>query len=221
LLKTNQLFSAVFTWHRASGLWVWGMLLVFSWSAVALNLGEQVYDPAMNVILGEHHHDELPAIEPPRVTPKLDFSLARERGRTLMLEESKRRGFETIGERWLDYDPEHGAYGYTVESTLDLDQRLPETTVYFDGDDGRQLSFHASTGSNVRNSVDAWLIALHFGAIRELGVAYRAFVCLLGILVTLLSVTGIWIWWRKRRKRRRAPRSPAGVAPKMLVEESV
>ncbi|HTU58939.1 MAG TPA: PepSY-associated TM helix domain-containing protein, partial [Polyangiales bacterium] len=36
LLKTNKLFTLVFTWHRASGLWVWGFLLVFAWSGVAL-----------------------------------------------------------------------------------------------------------------------------------------------------------------------------------------
>ena len=50
-LKSNKLFSLVFTWHRASGLWVWGVLLVFAWSGVALNLGDQVYAPVMNLVL--------------------------------------------------------------------------------------------------------------------------------------------------------------------------
>jgi uncharacterized iron-regulated membrane protein len=38
LLRTTKLFSFVFTWHRASGLWVWAMLLVFAWSAVGLKM---------------------------------------------------------------------------------------------------------------------------------------------------------------------------------------
>lgn len=201
LVRTNRLMSLVFTWHRASGLWVWGLLLVFAWSAVALNLGDQVYRPVMNALLPDRVRLEPPKLVVARKNPKLDWSAARERGRQLMATQAKERGFQVLGERWLFYEPEHGAYSYTVESNLDIAPRLAETHLHFDGDDGRLLSFEAPTGQSVRGSVDSWLIALHFGAIREAGYAYRAFVCLLGLMVTLLSVTGIWIWWRKRRKR--------------------
>ncbi len=88
-----------------------------------------------------------------------------------------------------------------MESTLDIDRRLAETTLSFDGDTGKRLAFHAPTGSDARHTLDAWLVALHFGAVRPLGTAYRVFVCVLGIMVAALSVTGVWIWWRKRTKR--------------------
>lgn len=201
LLKAGQLFSVVFTWHRASGLWVWGFLLVFAWSAVALNFGEQVYGPVMNSLWPAPKELELPHLSPPRAQPKLDFTAAREHARRLMAEESRRRGFHVFNERSLFHEPEHGSYSYTVESSLDIGPRLAETYVVFDSDDGRLLKFDAPTGQSARSTFDRWLVALHFGAVRELGVAYRAFVSVLGVLVTLLSVTGVWIWLRKRQKR--------------------
>jgi len=201
LLKTNQLFALVFTWHRASGLWVWGILLVFAWSAVSLNLYDQVYDPLMNRLLPRVEEPELPELIPPRQTPELALPAALERGRALMADEATRRGFRVIEEKYIGYDPERGVYSYNVESTLDIGPRLAETTLGFDGDDGRPLSFHSPTTDGARTRLDRWLVALHFGTVREGGIVYRAFVCLLGLVVTLLSVTGIWIWWRKRKKR--------------------
>lgn len=36
------------------------------------------------------------------------------------------------------------------------------------------------------------------------GLPYRIFVCGLGIAIAMLSVTGVYIWWKKRRLRRNA-----------------
>lgn len=33
------------------------------------------------------------------------------------------------------------------------------------------------------------------------GLPYRIFVCILGLVITTLSVTGVYIWWRKRIAR--------------------
>lgn len=212
LLKTNQLFALVFTWHRASGLWVWGMLLVFAWSAVSLNFWDQVYDPVMSRLLPRVEQPELPELDPPRQHPKLSLPAALERGRALMADEAARRGFRVIEEKYIGYDAERGAYSFNVESTLDIGPRLAETTLAFDSEDGRPLAFNSPTTDGLRNRVDRWLVALHFGTVREGGVVYRAFVCLMGVAVTLLSVTGIWIWWRKRKKRSPGKRTPRRLA---------
>lgn len=201
-VKTTQLFSLVFTWHRASGLWVWGMLLVFAWSGVALNLHD-VYEPVMNTVLPRAHPEpEHAHLDPPRTNPRLDFAAARRRGRELMAAEATRRGFEIHEEKWLFYEADHGTYSYTVASSLDIGERLADTWIRFDGDDGHRIEFGAPTGLDVRNSVDNWLIALHFGSWNVGGYVYCAFVSLCGLLVTALSVTGVIIWWRKRNKRR-------------------
>jgi len=199
LLKTNKLFTLVFTWHRASGLWVWGFLLVFAWSGVALNL-RQVYEPVMSTVVGKGPAFETEHLPTPKPEPKIALREALAIGRTLMAAESKQRGFEILSESGLHYEPEHGAYMYSVDSSLDVDTRLGETTVTFDGDDGHQQLF-AAAGTSTRGIIDQWLIGLHFGAVRLGGIAYRAFVSVLGLGVAILSITGVWIWLRKRGKK--------------------
>lgn len=199
LLKTNKLFTLVFTWHRASGLWVWGFLLVFAWSGVALNL-RQVYTPVMDTLLGPAPEYETEHLPTPKPEPKLDMRQALALGRKLMAAEAQRHDFDVLSESGLYYEAEHGAYMYSVESSLDVDARLSETTVTFDGDDGHQLLFGAA-GATTRGTIDQWLIGLHFGAIRLGGIVYRSFVSVLGLAVALLSITGVWIWLRKRGKK--------------------
>ncbi len=202
LLKTRQLFSLVYTGHRAGGLWLWAMLLVFAWSAVALNLREQVYDPVMHGVLGDpgDTNESQKALAKPRMLPELSPREAYEVGRRLMALESRRRGFRVLGERWLSYEPERGSYGYTVESTLDLSERLAETHVTFDGDSGTLLRFGAPTGGHRTDTISAWLVALHFGSLRIGGLTYRIFVCTLGPSVAILSIPGVRVWLKTRRR---------------------
>ena len=51
------------------------------------------------------------------------------------------------------------------------------------------------------NVVTDWLDALHMASV--FGLPYRIFVCVLGLLITMLSVTGVYIWWKKRKARLR------------------
>ncbi len=208
-LKTYKLFSLVFTWHRASGLWLFGFLLVFAWSAVALNLRDEVYEPTMSVLFDPEQdiHDRLPHLDPPRETPRLSLREAYDTARVQMKEAASSRGFEVLGEQYLSYDAEHGTYAYTVETDRDVSSRLAETTLYLDGDTGRAVALHLPDSSQAGSTITRWLIALHFGAVRLGGMPYRVFVCVLGVLVALLSITGIWIWYRKWSKRRGAARS--------------
>ncbi|MET0387199.1 MAG: PepSY-associated TM helix domain-containing protein [Polyangiales bacterium] len=201
LLKTNKLFTLVFTWHRASGLWVWMMLLVFAWSGVALNLGA-VYEPLMAAVFGPEPDPEagLPTFDPPREEPELPLREAYVIGRRLMAQEAATRHFEILGERHIAYRPEHGTYNFGIESSLDVSERLAETSISFDSQ-GKLLAFHARTGQHAGSTLTTWLVALHFGAVRAGGLAYRSFVCALGVLVALLSISGVWIWLKKPRRK--------------------
>lgn len=199
-LKTSKLFSLIFSWHRATGLWFWAMFLVFAWSGVALNM-RPVYEAVMGLAFDKAEELEPPKLETPRTEPKISLPEARERAKLLMAAEARKRGFTVIKEAYMDYEPEHGHYTYAVESSLDTSERMPETWLTLDGDTGAQLTFHTSTGEAAGDTISAWLIALHFGAIRALGLYYRSFVCALGVVVTLLSISGVWIWWKKRAGR--------------------
>ena len=207
LLQANKLFSFVFTWHRASGLWVWAMLFVFAWSAVGLNLRE-VYNPVMESAFGlqERVWDTLPQLETPRTEPKLSFQQAYRRLRVLMAQEAARQGFEVHEERSLGYAPQSGTYHYRVYSSRDISDRYPGTRLWIDGDSGDRVAFDPPTGRALGNTITTWLYHLHFGSASFGGWPYRVFVCLMGVAVAALSVTGVWIWWRKRSKRVAAQR---------------
>jgi len=53
----------------------------------------------------------------------------------------------------------------------------------------------------IGNLITRWIRMLHFG--QSFGLAYKIFVSVLGLIITLLSVTGIYIWWKKHRARQR------------------
>jgi uncharacterized iron-regulated membrane protein len=205
LIKTSKLYSLVFSWHRASGLWVWFFCLVFGWSAVALNLHDQVYRPVMGAFmdLPPSAWDKVPHLKEPKIKPALELRAAYQVAKRLMREEGAQRGFRVLTERWLSYDAERGVYSYWVESTLDVSRGLGETHVIFDGDTGASRGFSARAGLHAFDTFTTWIIALHFGSVRIGGLPYRIFVCLFGLLVVALSVTGVWIWWRKAELRRK------------------
>jgi uncharacterized membrane protein len=56
------------------------------------------------------------------------------------------------------------------------------------------------TGQYAGNTVTSWLYALHEANV--FGMSYRIFVCVLGLMITMLSVIGVYIWWKKRRARK-------------------
>ena len=67
-------------------------------------------------------------------------------------------------------------------------------------------------GEHSGNTVSEWLRALHTADV--FGLPYRIFVCVLGLIITMLSVTGVYIWWKKRKARIRAnSRSVSATAP--------
>lgn len=202
LLKVTRLFSLVFTWHRASGLWLWGLLLVFAWSAVGLNLGP-VYEPVMKTVFGmhEHVHDRLPELPKPHPQAKLDLREAYVVGQRLMASEAQERGFRIERPLYLYHAAEHDAYVYGALTSLDVSEKYPGTDVYFDAQDGHFLGFDAASGISVGGTLTSWLYALHFAAIG--GLWYRGFVVVLGLAVGALAITGVWIWWVKRQRRAR------------------
>ncbi len=205
LVRSNSWYAWSFTWHRASGLWLWGLLFVFAWSAVGLNLWP-VYRPVMAATLGmqDTTHDRLPTLAPPfapsPLAPERAYQLAKE----YMEGELADRGAHVQQEQSLTYAPEHAAIVYRVQSSLDIQDRYPRTEVYLDSTTGARLGFDAPTGQAAGNTVTQWLYALHMGTVG--GIAYRLLIAVVGVLVAVLSVTGVVIWWRKVQKRRPAPR---------------
>ena len=201
VIRAQSFFALLFTWHRATGLWLWAMLLVFAWSAVGLNL-QEVYIPVMRLAFGSASvADRLPILAKPRPEPSLAWDVALTKGRVLMAREASVQHVSVIHETALRYFPRYGAYRYQVRSTADISEHYPRTSVWFDAQTGKLLAFDAPTGQHAATTANTWLLALHFGDLAGGGLAYRVFVMLMGVLVALLSVSGVLIWLRKTKRR--------------------
>ena len=184
-----------FDLHRAGGLWVWAMLLIFAWSSVMLNLPE-VYDRVTGAVLDyipPSGHDMGTSPLPPR----LDFRAALATGERLMVEQAAKNGFTV--QRAIMFYRMGGAYSYLVKSSRDMRDKLGLTQINFNADTGALISLELPTGQHSGNTFTNWLRALHMADV--FGLPYRIFVCLLGLIITMLSVTGVYIWWKKRKAR--------------------
>jgi len=194
-----------FDLHRAGSLWVWAMLFVLAWSSVAFNLSE-VYDPVMKAAFAHQPNDNsLRPLLAPKLAPALDWQGAREVGRRLMAEQAREQGFTVLHEDALMHDPRTGVYHYNVISSRDVSHRWGGTSLVFDADTGAFRGLWLPTGMASGDTIRTWLTSLHMAAVGGVvaGVPMKLLICAMGLVVAMLSVTGVIIWWKKRQGRRR------------------
>ncbi len=190
-----------FDLHRAGGLWPWVMLFVLAWSGVAFNLKE-VYHPVMQTLFTMQPDQEeviskLPEVQ---IKPGMSWPVALQIGRKLMADLSQIKGFSVRYENSLGYNPLTGVFRYQVLSDLDVGDQYAGTNVYFDSNTGDPIGFYLPTGETSGDTITSWLMTLHTAMIW--GIPFKIFVTFVGLAVAMLSVTGVYIWWKKRRARR-------------------
>ena len=209
-------FRINFDLHRAGGLWVWLMLLILAWSSVGFNLSDEVYLPVMKTVF--HMPDPfggiLPKLDRPRLEPTLDWRTAHSTAQNLMTEQAKINSFKVLHEDMLMYESDKGVFLYVVQTDRDLLDDGASTTLLFD-DEGRFISVSLPTGQNVGSTLHTWIFALHMAKIW--GLPFRIFVTVVGILIAMLSVTGVYIWLKKRNARRISQEKHA----QLIEEETV
>jgi uncharacterized iron-regulated membrane protein len=84
-----------------------------------------------------------------------------------------------------------------VRSSLDIQEHGGQTRIVIDANTGQARMLLLPTKQYTGNTVTSWLMALHMANV--FGMPYRVFVCLLGLVVVMLSITGVIIWLKKRR----------------------
>ena len=198
----TSVFRLAFDLHRAGGLWTCLMLFVFAWSSVGFNLPNQVYQPVMETFfempdLANYPIANLPQ---PRPDPRIDWRNALAIARRLMAEQAQNHGFNVLQEQAVAYQSEKGLFVYLVRSDLDISHEGGSTLIWFDGDSGEFVRLLMPTGQASGLTITMWLSTLHMAGIW--GLPYKIFVCLMGLVVAMLSVTGVYIWWKKRRVAR-------------------
>jgi uncharacterized iron-regulated membrane protein len=193
--------------HRAFSLWTWALLFVIAFTGFSLNLYSEVFFPLMSKVSSVSPspfdlREPNPIDEP--VQPNVSFADVLARATA----EARERGWhEPAG--GLSYAPDYGIYSVSFfepgndHGTGGVGNR----TLYHDAADGRALGEYlpfTGTGADIFVQVQ---FPLHSG--RILGVPGRILISLMGLVVAILSVTGVVIWARKRTYRvNRAARRP-------------
>jgi uncharacterized iron-regulated membrane protein len=190
-----------FDLHRSGGVWAWLVLLTLAVTAVSMNLGTQVVRPIVSMVstLSESPFDSRRPSTPDKpIEPRLGRGEIIARG----IANAAAHDIEAPA-GGLFYSPDFGVYGvgfFPVDNDHG-DGSLGNPWLYFDAGDGK-LAGSVLPGQG--SAGDLFMQAqfpLHSG--RLFGVAGRVFVSLMGLVVAMLSVTGIVIWARKRRARLR------------------
>ena len=199
---SSSTYRINFDLHRAGGLWTWVLLLIFAWSSVYMNLWDTVYTWTTQAVF-EYHTiwTENPVRAQPLEQPKLSWREAQARGEILMAEQAAQHGFVVEQPVALGFDAERGTYTWQVRTNQEIDDRSRRytTQVLFDADTGALRLVLLPSGQYAGNTISNWLYALHMANV--FGLPYRILVCVMGLIVMMLSITGVYIWWKKRRSR--------------------
>lgn len=188
-----------FDLHRAFGLWLWGILFTVAFTAFSLNLYEEMFYPAMSTVSevtpGPFDEREERSLNDP-ITPKLSYAQVIEQASN---DAAKRGWIDPAGSAF--YSQHYGIYGvgfHTPEGDHGVAGMGPPY-LYYDGTTGAPLGkYEPFVGTAADIFVQAQF-PLHSG--RILGIPGRILMSLMGVVVAMLSVTGVVIWLKKRRAR--------------------
>lgn len=187
-----------FDLHRATGLWLFPLLLAIAWSGVSFNLGDWVYRPTMHALFGmTEPMTRLPKAAALREQPELPWFDAYHQAHMMMAQQAQLHGFKVLREQSLRYEPTVDAVVFSVLSDRDIATRWGHTELWLDGSTGRMLALELPSGVNAGRTLTSWVVAIHTAAFG--GRAMQAMIALVGLGVVVLSLTGVAIWLRKRR----------------------
>jgi uncharacterized iron-regulated membrane protein len=201
LIKRNaSAFRLNYDLHRAFGLWTWTILFIFAWSSVMFMLPE-VYEPVMKVFFETAPEQNPPPVQnTPQFVPIAEFRKAHIIGKRLMAEQAKLLGFSVHQESSLTYNDATGLFDYTVTSDREASDS-GQTAITFNANTGALVMLDPpATGELSGVTVQYWLTVLHMASVW--GLPYKLFVCFMGLVIAMLSVTGVYIWYKKHRAAR-------------------
>ena len=188
-----------FDLHRAFSLWTWGLLFIIAFTAFSLNLYREVFYPIMSTVSQVtpspfDQRTRTPKHEP--ITPAIQFDEVINQAQA----DAKRRGWdEPVGSAF--YNQNFGIYGVQFYHPEDGHGAggVGHKRLYYDGTDGRYLGDRQPWKGTAADIFLQAQFPLHSG--RILGMPGRILISAMGVVVAMLSITGVIIWWRKRSSR--------------------
>lgn len=182
---SRNTFRVTFDIHRAGGLWCWILLLILAVSGIALTLQTEVFLPVVQSVLPvtpDREASPTPSPEP------IGFPAALARATEARPEKQPADSHYLAGA---------GVYLIAMASPgRGVWTGLGPDMVWVAAGDGRVLRIDSDGRRLAGDVVLAAQYPLHSGRIA--GLPSRLLVCISGLGVAVLSLTGPWIWWRKR-----------------------
>ena len=189
-----------FDLHRAGGLWVWLVIIVVAFTSFSLNLYREVFYPVMSLVSRTTpgpYETQRPAPLGTYIVPHIGFAEATR----IAQSEAKKRGYE-MPAGGIYYGGEVAFYNVSFFDPADETGAMGMglSNLYIDAHDGRVIGQYRPWQGTAADVFVQLQLPLHSG--RLIGLPGRLLMSLMGVLVALLSITGIVIWARKRRSRR-------------------
>lgn len=193
-----------FDLHRSGGVWAWLLLMPLALTAVSMNLNREVMRPIVSVF--STLSDNPFASRSPRSEPATP-ALSRERAIELGASEANRLGLSTPP-GGVFYSPEFDVYGvgFYTPGNDHGDGGLGNPWLYIDGQTGASAGAELPGRGSAGDLFMQLQFPLHSG--RILGMTGRVLITALGLVIAMLSVTGVVIWAKKRRVRVLSERHP-------------
>lgn len=210
----------LFDLHRSGGVWLFALVLMLAVTSVAMNLNTQVMRPVVSwfsVLSPSPFASRTPLAPSQAREPAVDRWTVIARAEA----EARHRGWtDPPGAVFLAKDYGVWGVGFFPPGLDHGDGGLGNPWLYFDAQTG------APAGADVPGTGSAGdiflqsMFPLHSG--RILGLPGRVLISAMGLMVAMLSVTGVLIWARKRRARRQAEptRGPAPLASRPRLAQN-
>ncbi|NOG71702.1 PepSY domain-containing protein [Roseicella sp. DB1501] len=209
--RSGSSYRITFDIHRAVSLWTWVLLLTLAFTGFSLNLYREVFLPLMSQV---SQVTPTPFMErsPAPLHAPIPPGISREEAVAVGQAEAERRGwtdpagsvfyaghFGIYGIRFFQPGDDHGAAG------------VGPPLLYVDGQDGRILGRQEPWVGTAADIFVQAQFPLHSG--RILGLPGRILISVMGVVVAVVSATGVLIWWRKQSARSRVARRRATMVP--------
>lgn len=189
-----------FDLHRSGGVWIWGVLLILAVTAVSMNLNQQIMRPLVSLFspLSPSPFTRTPNPPDQPIEPVVNRRAILQ----LATEEARQLGWSTPP-GGIFYVPEIGVYGVTFfePGHEHGDGGLGNASLYYEGKDGTFAGARIPGSGSVGDIFMQAQFPLHSG--RIFGLPGRVLVSMMGLLVAMLSITGVIIWQKKRWVRQR------------------
>lgn len=185
--------------HRAFGLWAWGLLLLIAFTAFALNLRREVFIPMLSAVTpltpsAIEQRPRSPLHAP--VMPDVTYAQILRNAET----QASQKGWQAPASR-IGYFMNLGVY--SVEFFYpEADHGVAgggHQRLFLDGHTGAYLGDKVPWTGTVGDLIAQAQFPIHSG--RILGLPGRILISAMGLIVALLSGTGLYIWLKKRKSR--------------------